>query len=428
MAFQYTRMEHEMIFRPVAFLVVITACASAIQARDFTIKAPDKDLANAVVSIAAGKDLPEGTNAVELSGGKTVPAQWAGPMLADGATGSKRLVFVVPSMKAGEAVGVKPVSIRNTVSPQAFSFKDSAEGFPELLVMAAGKEPRKVLQYFSPKRTAADHYYTFKPFHNVFDPAEGAVMLTNTSAKSAKDGQFPHHRGLFFGFNRISYDGADGKKKTADIWHGTANVYSEHEKVLATEAGPVLGRQRALIAWHGIDGKVFAEETREVTAYDAPGGTLIDWSTVLVSKAGAIRLDGDPQHAGFHFRANQEVAKNGKQQTYYLRPDGKGKNGETRNWDAKGRDPKAVNMPWNALSFVVADKRHTVLRVNHPSNPGETRGSEREYGRFGDYFEYDLTPEKPLNLRYRLWVQAGEMTVPQCEAIARAFTQQPKPE
>ena len=128
-----------------------------------------------------------------------------------------------------------------------------------------------------------------------------------------------------------------------------------------------------------------------------PGGTQIDWATVLTTKLPKVRLDGDPQHAGFHFRATQEVSKNGKENTYYLRPDGKGKAGETRNWDAKGRDAKAVNLPWNAMSFVVGGKRYTVLRINHPDNPKETRGSERDYGRFGDYFEYDLTPTKPLS-------------------------------
>ena len=72
-----------------------------------------------------------------------------------------------------------------------------------------------------------------------------------------------------------------------------------------------------------------------MTAYAVPGGTLIDWNTSLQTKLDKVRLDGDPQHAGFHFRAAQEVAKNGKENTYYLRPDGKGKIGETRNWDAR---------------------------------------------------------------------------------------------
>ena len=64
-------------------------------------------------------------------------------------------------------------------------------------------------------------------------------MLTNSSAKTTKDGLYPHHRGLFFGFNKISY----GDKQTADIWHGTDNVFSQPDKIArAAEAGEVMGR------------------------------------------------------------------------------------------------------------------------------------------------------------------------------------------
>ena len=83
-----------MFCRSTLFLLCLAASTS-ILAADITLKGPEKDLANAVVSIPAGKDLPEGTNAVELPGGRMVPAQWAGPMLVDGAAGPKRLVFVV---------------------------------------------------------------------------------------------------------------------------------------------------------------------------------------------------------------------------------------------------------------------------------------------------------------------------------------------
>lgn len=393
---------------------------------------PSFALAGPVVTVTGGKTdgadvvvrvpLAEAVaaNAVELSTGGTVPAQVTGPALTDDPAVKQYLVFVLPKLKAGETVTATPATLNHFVAPPQFKFVEKA-GAPLELVVASVKDTRPVLQYFNLPRDAKDHYYTFKPFHNVYDPVTGKTVLTNTSSKAAKDGQFPHHRGLFFGFNRISF----GDKQTADVWHGTDNVFSQHDKMLVSEAGEVLGRHRSEISWNGKDGKPFATENREVTAYSAPGGTLIDWSTELTTKLPKVRLDGDPQHAGFHFRANMEVSKNGKANTYYLRPDGKGKPGETRNWEPKGKDSKTVNLPWNAVSFVVGEARYTVLRVNHPSNPGETRGSERDYGRFGDYFEYDLSPEKPLKLKYRVWVQPGEMTVEQCQAIADAFVNPP---
>jgi len=43
--------------------------------------------------------------------------------------------------------------------------------------------------------------------------------------------------------------------------------------------------------------------------------------------------------------------------------------------------------------------------VRPPRNPKEARFSERDYGRFGSYFEYDLDEGKPLTVNYRLWLQ-----------------------
>ena len=266
------------------------------------------------------------------------------------------------------------------------------------------------------------HYLSFKPFHQVFDPKTGETLLSSGAHPNTKEFLYPHHRGLFFGFNKITY----GEKQTADIWHGTNDVYSTFDKMLNAKADAKMATHTAAISWHGSDGKTFAEEERTVTVYALPGGTQIDWSTQLTTKLEKVRLDGDPQHAGFHFRATQEVSKSTAKQTYYLRPDGKGKDGDTRNWDAKAKDPKAVNLPWNAMSFVTAGQRYTALRINHPSNPKETRGSERDYGRFGDYFEWDLTPKAPLKVQYRVWVQAGEMTVEECAAMDAGFANPPK--
>jgi hypothetical protein len=380
------------------------------------------DQANVVVWFPVPEGDPVAFNVVELPEGGMLPAQITTAAPPGYPAAKQYLVFVLPRLKAGVTLTLRPNTVNYFVAPPQFQFVEKP-GEPLNLMYVAVNAKRPVLQFFNLPHDPADHFFTFKPFHHVYDPVKGETLLSSGAYKTNKEGLFPHHRGLFFGFNRISY----GDKQTADIWHGNNGEFSQQEKLLSTEAGEVFGRHRARIAWHGKDGKPFASEEREVTAYAVPGvtGTLIDWSTVLSTKLDAVRLDGDPQHAGFHFRANMEVSKNGKENTYYLRPDGKGKPGETRNWDAKNPNPKTINLPWNAMSFVVGGQRYTVLRINHPDNPGETRGSERDYGRFGDYFEYNLTPNKPLKLKYRVWVQAGELTVEQCQAIAAAFVKPP---
>ena len=298
----------------------------------------------------------------------------------------------------------------------AFAWHDQPGQYAELKY---GDRP--VLRYMyaafddsSPKSREA----TFKVFHHVYDPT-GSRVVTN-----GPSGLYPHHRGVFYGFNRISYG-----DKNCDIWHGsrdkfqTVVAYQEHVKFLSQKGGPDQGTHTALIAWHGPDKGVFAEEERTVTSRVRPGGTLLDWSSRLTSKVDVpVKLDGDPQHAGFHFRADNEVNEKSKKETYYLRADGKGKPGETRNWDPKTKQGP-VNLPWNAMSFVLGGQRYTVVYLDHPANPKEARYSERDYGRFGSYFEYTLTREKPLTVRYRLWLQAGEMTQERAAALSREFVQ-----
>ncbi len=265
-------------------------------AQKLTVTGGAADEQNAVVRVPLPASAKT-ANTVTLPDGLHIPAQ--------STKDSTQLVFVLPKIKAGESVTVTPTTLNYIKAPPHFTFGKEQNGITELTYNG-----RKVLQYFHPKHDSKDHYYTFKPFHNVYDPVKGEIMLTNSSAKTAKDGLYPHHRGLFFGFNKITY----GAMQQADIWHGTNNVFSQYEATLAQEAGEVFARERDEITWHGRDGQTFATEQRELTVYAVPNtpGTLIDWSTTLSTKFDKVRLDGDPQHAGFHFRANQEVAKNGK--------------------------------------------------------------------------------------------------------------------
>jgi len=267
---------------------------------------------------------------------------------------------------------------------------------------------------------------TMKPFHHVFSP-DGETRLTK-----GPGGLYPHHRGLFYGFNKVTY--GDGKQ--CDVWHCTDGAYQQYAGELASDADDDFASHQVKIEWHGRGGELFAIEERQLTMrradVDGATGWFIDFASHVTTTGGKIHLDGDPQHAGFHFRADQEDIENTKEadqnkdkQAYYLRTDGKGEIGETRNWDQNKLDSEmskeSVNRPWNAMSFELHGKRYTVLYLDHHGNPKPARYSERAYGRFGSYFVADVTEEMPLNVKYRVWVQPGEMTLEQCAKLSAEF-------
>lgn len=301
---------------------------------------------------------------------------------------------------------------------EGFAWKDAEGKHTDLLYNG---EP--VLRYMyeaidesSPERREE----TMKPYHHVFSP-DGKTLLTK-----GPGGLYPHHRGIFYGFNQITY--GDGKK--CDTWHCTEKTHESHEKIITHQAGSDGGWHRVAIDWHGRDGEVFAHENRTVHLHrkqvDGVDGWQVAFSSLLETADGKpIHLDGDPQHAGVQFRASQEVPDKTAKETYYLRRDGKGKPGEFRNWDNKNPDApthkQSENLPWNALSMVIDGQRYTVVYLDHPDNPKPSRYSERDYGRFGSYFVADVTKQKPLLVKYGFWIQPGEMTVDQCNKLHEEF-------
>jgi hypothetical protein len=324
----------------------------------------------------------------------------------------RELHFILPALKAGETLRLKAVCDPDDrqAAGETFSWHEQAGEWSELRF---GRRP--VLRYVCPaydpdpkKREA-----TFKVYHHVYDP-RGERLVTK-----GPGGLYTHHRGLFYGFRKVTY--GDGIE--VDIWHCTKDTHQEHGRFLDSEAGPVLGRHLVAVSWRGRDGKEFAREQREVTAYHVPGGTLIDWVSRLETAGGKVRLDGDPQHAGFHFRADNEVADRTSKETIFVRPDGADKPGATRNWP---QDKGHVNLPWDAMSFVLGSQRYTVAYLDRPDNPKEARFSERNYGRFGSYFVREVTPDHPLTVRYRVWLQDGEMKPAEVAALDADFVRPPK--
>jgi len=372
-----------------------------------------------------------------LIGQVTAPSLLATPAAANGNQIARELHFILPDLKANQTASYS-AALSNVPQvegvPPEFHWHDTPGDHDDLLF-----GDRAVLRYMYHPLDESSPYArleTFKPYHHVFDPT-GEILLTK-----GPGGLWPHHHGVFYGFREVTYDG----DKKCDIWHCPA-AFQQHAAFLASEAGPVLARQLLEINWiaepklsKGATGddpnRTFAKEQRELTVYNIPGGTLIEFASRLNAILPAVHLDGDPQHSGLHFRASEDVHSLADKQTYFLRPDGKGPltehedkanpGDETRNWDAKTKDPRTVNMPWDAMSFVVGGRRYTVAYLDNKNNPKESRGSERAYGRIGSYFVADLTDtQKPLDVDYRLWIQAGEMTVDGCAALDGDFDDPP---
>ncbi|MCC9604262.1 PmoA family protein [Blastopirellula sp. JC732] len=395
---------------PIALALTLLVYSAAVAAPlKLQITASDQAEINVPVTVAVPKaaagDAQVAT--VALSDGTKLVGQLTAPSLLSKADATKdlELTFVLPKLDAGAKL-TATVEFGGSAGGQEYSWKDTPGKSMDLL---DGNKP--VLRYMyealddsSPER----RHETFKVYHHVFD-LDGNNLLTK-----GPGGLFPHHRGLFYGFNRISYS-ADGKKQNADVWHCNNGESQAHIKVISSEAGPVLGRQLLQVEWRGRDGKPFAEEERELTVYRTPEGRLIEFASRLESKVDDLKLDGDPQHAGFQFRATQFVPDNTAKKTFYIRPDGKGKPGAFRNWPGQ---KEHVDLPWNVLVFEAFDKTYSTCYLDRPTNPKPARFSERDYGRFGSYFATDVPQEEPLEVNYRVYLTEGEIAP---DAIAESY-------
>ncbi len=413
-----------------ASLLLLTGLASLASADEpykveFTISAGNHNRMNTPMSVQlqvpkAYKDASlarletDGKGAVQRLAQVDAPGIFATAAKSKDGMVTRELNLVITKLAAGTSTKVTAQIGGSFVDAKvaAFDLRDTTGEYSELVF---GNQP--VLRYMNAKIDESSkeaREKTYKVFHHWYDPT-GKLLVTKGPGS-----QYTHHRGLFYGFNRITY----GDNKKADTWHCSGDAHLSDEGVLQVDLGPVLGRHRVAVDWHGVGKEVFAKEQRELTAYVLPAGTLVEARSRLSTNGEPVQLDGDPQHAGFQFRAAAEVGEKNAKQTYYLRPDGVGKPGETINWEPKSQKGP-VDLPWDAMSFVIGDQRYTVARIDHPKNPHPQRFSERDYGRFGSYFQYALDKENPLQVRYRFWLQNGEMTGDQVAALAADFSDPP---
>jgi hypothetical protein len=240
---------------------------------------------------------------------------------------------------------------------------------------------------------------TYKPFLHLLDP-EGYDPITK-----GPGGEYTHHRGIFIGWYKIGFEG-----QTIDRWHmlgGEQVVQGKvdlHEGKDTTTAG-------STVHWNDGAGKPFIVEKRTFTfrTPPAPAYLLLDFQSRLEATRGEVKLDGDPEHAGVHFRPSDALDR---KTTVYLLP------------GSETKAQKSTDLPWIAESFVLNGRTYSVVQFNHPENPTGTRSSAyRDYGRIGMFPTATIPAGGNLVLRYRFLVSEGAFPeVSLIQSVANSFT------
>ena len=282
-------------------------------------------------------------------------------------------------------------------SDKGFCFKDTAGEY--LDVYLDGRAVARYM-YANDISTPERSHQTFKPYLHVFDAA-GKDTITK-----GPGGQFTHHRGIFFGWQKIDFEG-----KKYNMWEMAGNNRQIHQKFLDQKATADQASFTSLVDWKMADGKTLVEDERTFTFYRRPAPTLalIDFSTKVKAVAGDLDLNGDPEHGGVQFRAAQEVDT--KTLMYCL----------PKEAVEAPQDPNAefqimktakiakTDLPWAAESYQLDGKTYNAEEMSAPGNPTGTRWSAyRDYGRFGAFPAAKLKANETLTLRYRFWVTAGD--------------------
>jgi hypothetical protein len=227
---------------------------------------------------------------------------------------------------------------------------------------------------------------TYKPFLQVMEP-NGEQTITK-----GVGGRYTHHRGVFRGWSKLTIGG-----ESYDTWH-MGGVVQRHVEFAEKQAGPDRARFTSAIRYQKDAGQPLLHEKRTFTFHEPPepAYAMFDVTSTVEATEGALKLHGDPEHAGLQFRAANDI-DTGK--TYYV-------------FSRDNARPKSADddFRWVAMSFVIDDdERYTVLYLKHPKNPGETDYSAyRNYGRFGAWFPHTLDKGETSTTRVRMLIFEGD--------------------
>ena len=265
-----------------------------------------------------------------------------------------------------------------------FSFDDKAGQYLDVLL-----DGKIVARYMYAHDTSSKEKRTetYKPYLHVFD-AEGKAPIT----QGAGGKQFPHHRGIYIGWQKLGYEG-----KKYNFWE-MASGDIVHTKFSNQKADGDMATFTSSTRWvpNGTDKAVIEEErTMTIRRAPAPARLIIDFSSTLKAPSGDVALEGDPEHGGIQYRPAGDISA---KETVYVYP-------------VENADPhKDQDYSWVGETYTLGGKKYSVVEMSSPENPKGTRWSAyRDYGRFGAYPKASVKSGESLTVKFRFLIADGEM-------------------
>lgn len=296
-----------------------------------------------------------------------------------------------------------------------------AQGAGWTVAEAGGDElPGRRLVVRQGERTVAEFVHgdgQAKPYLAVYDGDGNRLTNPGLGPDGKTAGRFPHHRGIFIGWNRIQSGlGMD------DLWHmrGTRMTVDRFDD---PKAGPEGVEFTVHIQWFSQNREdeqagLLVAERRTIRLAEADGALAIDHDSVLTAVRD-LTLGGDLQHAGLHFRADRAV-DDVRGETRYLwvpaeLPPGNGR-------------IVSPDLRWVHFRFPLHGHWYGVTQLNRPEN-AMTELSWRDYGRFGFFRTAQLAAGEELRVSGRFLVErlpdAGDAAALRAKAEAehRRYTE-----
>ncbi len=230
---------------------------------------------------------------------------------------------------------------------------------------------------------------TYKPYLHILDPDTGKPITKGPG------GEFTHHRGIFIGWNKLTVAG-----KTFDRWHMKGGEQIVKEVGVDGSAPTTISAPK--IVWTGATREeTLIEESRQMRFSPAPTGAFVqvDFSSELKAVAGDTVFDGDPEHAGLHFRPTDTTDR---ANTVYLYP------------KADANAHKDRDYPWVGMTYTTEGRKYSVVMLSHPENPTGTAWSAyRNYGRFGAFYKTAIKKDETLKIQARFVIYKDELPSPE---------------